>query len=365
MSSLVPSPSPADRAPSRTLRKEIKQALEAGELVALPTETVYGLAANATNPQALEALRALKARDAELAFTWHAPTPDALESFPGKAFPLQVARRLTERYWPGPLTLVLPEVPEGLELAAREGWTGVRVPAHTPTTGVLDFCPFPVVMTSANMTGEAPFVDAATVAATFGGALAVVLDTGPARMGESSAVLRLGRGKFELLREGLVSLADLRAAAGMRIGFVCTGNTCRSPMAEALARHHLGERLGTDDIESFGFEISSMGVYASVGAPASGEAVQLLGSRGIDLSQHRSSPALPDVIAGLDRVYCLTAGHRDALLSTLPPRKGGHIELLDPDGGDIPDPIGGSASIYRACAQRIEECLGARLGDWA
>ena len=83
MSSLQPSPSPSDRAPSRELRGSIRQALEAGRLVALPTETVYGLAADATNPEALEALRELKSRDAGLAFTWHAANPEALDAFSG------------------------------------------------------------------------------------------------------------------------------------------------------------------------------------------------------------------------------------------------------------------------------------------
>ena len=79
--------------------------------------------------------------------------------------------------------------------------------------------------------------------------------------------------------EGLLPVDDLRAAAGLRIGFVCTGNTCRSPMAETLARAILRERLGTGDLASFGFEVRSAGVYAGAGAGASAHAVTAMDER--------------------------------------------------------------------------------------
>ncbi|HEX6884202.1 MAG TPA: L-threonylcarbamoyladenylate synthase, partial [Planctomycetota bacterium] len=216
-----------DAPPPRALVTRVREVLARGGLCALPTETVYGLAARADRPEALEAMRVLKGRPAELTFTWHVASRAAIEPFEALR---PLARRLVERYWPGPLTLVLRGVPPGLEHVAKGGWTGLRLPAHRATGELLAACDFPVVMTSANRHGAAPLTRAEEVAAQFDGALEVVVDGGPARLGEASGVLALGPGRFELLREGLLRLEDLRRTAGLRLAFVCTGNTCRSPM---------------------------------------------------------------------------------------------------------------------------------------
>src|SRR5262245_1458353 len=128
------------------LTGEVERALRGGGVIAIPTETVYGLAVRADDPAALERLVELKGRAPELAFTWHVGEHAALERFPQ---PSALARRLAERYWPGPLTLVLPGVPQGLEHVARDGWTGARLPAHPVTAQILAALPFPVVATSA------------------------------------------------------------------------------------------------------------------------------------------------------------------------------------------------------------------------
>jgi protein-tyrosine phosphatase len=347
------------------LRQRVRDALAAGAVCALPTETVYGLAARADLPAAVEELRRLKGRPSALAFTWHVAERSAIESF---AALRPLARRLVERYWPGPLTLVLPGIPSGLEGIARDGWTGLRLPAHAGCQGLLAACPFPVVMTSANLHGESPAVEAEGVARRFGAELALVVDGGPARLGEASGVLALGPGRFELLREGLLRLEDLRRTAGLRIAFVCTGNTCRSPMAEALARQLLGERLGigpSHSLADFGFEVASMGVSAASGAPASLGALEALAPRGLDLRAHRSRPASPEVLARFDRIYCLTEGHRSALRALLPPARHAPVALLDPDGKDISDPIGGPPSAYQRALADIENALRRRLGEWA
>lgn len=354
---------------SADLRRSIVARLEGGGIVALPTETVYGLGVRADNRQALARLARLKRGPDERPYTWHVGTNDALADFEALR---PLAQRLAARYWPGPLTLVLHGVPAGLERIALDGWTGVRRPAHRATEGLLAQLPFPVVLTSANLRGGTPATTAAEVVEGFGAELDLVVDGGAARLGEASAVLRLGPGRFELLRPGLFSLADLQRTAGLRIAFVCTGNTCRSPMAEGLAREVLSRRLGlraagatARDEESFGFALVSLGVAAAAGSPPAQLAVETMRARGVDISAHRTRPAVVERLRGFDRVYGMTAAHVFALRERLPPGAAGHLELLDPRGRDISDPIGGSADDYRRCADQILEALEARAADWA
>jgi protein-tyrosine phosphatase len=350
----------------RELRHLAAELLAEGEVLALPTETVYGLAVRADDPRALERLRALKGIGAPRGFTWHVASREVLAGFPV----LQpLLRRLGERYWPGPLTLVLEHVPHGLQLAADGGWTGLRMPAQRATLDLLQSLSFPVVASSANRHGAAPLTSAEDVRAEFGHETALILDGGPSRLAEASGVLRLGRGRFELLREGLLPIDDLRRTAGLRLAFACTGNTCRSPMAEGLARQVLRTRLGVPggalDIDAFGFEVSSMGLSASRGSPAAQHAVEVMAELGVDLRQHESQAALPERVRALDRVYCMTYSHLLALRQSLPPGRDRQVELLDPHGEDVPDPIGGSRDDYRRCAEHLARAIEARAADWA
>jgi protein-tyrosine phosphatase len=359
-----------DAEPTEDVVRAAEAALAAGEVVAFPTETVYGLAARADDERALAALRELKGQPPGRTLTWHVGTPAALDRFPVLA---PIAARLAERYWPGPLTLVRSlggADPGDLALLAHDGWVGVRMPAHAGTAGVLARLPFPVAMTSANRHGEPPSTNAGEVRARFPERVPVLLDGGPARLGEASGVLAVGPERFELLREGLLPIDDLRRTAGLRLAFVCTGNTCRSPMAEGFARRMISDRLGyapeeTHRVAEFGFEVESMGLFASFGAPVSQHSVEVMHELAIDVHRHRSRPAVAEHVAELDRVYALTVGHLQGLRAQLPPGKAEHIELLDPAGGDVPDPIGGSRNDYRLCATHIRQLVEQRLDDWA
>jgi len=152
-----------------------------GEVVGFPTETVYGLAARADRPEALERLRQLKGRSAEHQFTLHLADVQALDREPLTLSP--VARRLVRRCWPGPLTLVLPR--EG------GGTVGCRVPVHEVARAFLRLVEAPVVGTSANPTGEPPAVDAEGVLRYFAGLIPALIDSGRARFAQASTVVKV------------------------------------------------------------------------------------------------------------------------------------------------------------------------------
>lgn len=349
-----------DQAPSEGLTREIVALLAEGRHAVLPTETVYGLAARADSAPALESLAERKGRPASMPCTWHIGSLSALERFE-RVSPM--VRRLADRYWPGPLTLVLPGIPAGLDLVAENGWTGVRLPAHQATQALLEACDFPVVMTSANAHGQAPALNAESARELLNDPELRIVDGGPCRMAESSTVARVGPGDFSILREGPIDLAAMRRCAGLQIAFCCTGNTCRSPMAEQLAAKKIAERLevGIDKIGEFGFDVRSMGAFAGPGMAASDHSVEAMRREGLDLSEHRSTPLNDDSTAGLDRLYGLTSSHVQAAKDLAPNLQ---VELLDPDGTDVPDPIGGSLDDYLACATRIDELIDKRLDEW-
>ena len=135
--------------------------------------------------------------------------------------------------------------------------------------------------------------------------------------------------------------------------FVCTGNTCRSPMAEGLLKHLLGPDCG--------WEISSAGVCAENGFPASPNAVEVMREKEIDLAAHCSRRLSPELIEAADLLVTMTRGHRDAILSVAP-ESAGKVFLLKSFGiaqsaTDIYDPVGEALEVYRRVRDEIDAAL--------
>jgi len=192
----------------------------------------------------------------------------------------------------------------------------------------------------------------------------MVIDAGPTHYQEFATVVRIDEDRWSIERPGVVDATALAETSSLIILFVCTGNTCRSPMAEAICKLMLARRLGCpiDELERRGFVIRSAGVSATNGVPAAPNAVDILRTLGGSLENHRSRRVAPSLVRQADYIFAMTAEHREDLLASMPelePR----TFLLDPGGGDVDDPVGCDLETYRQTAQMIESMLSDRLAE--
>ncbi len=348
------------------------QALVEGKLVALPTETVYGLAASALDEEAVSRLVQAKGRKEGHPFALAIKSADESRDFAPDMNPL--ARRLARRCWPGPITLVIdgshPEslarrLPPGVrEVVLPQTTLGLRVPGHQVMLDVLRMLTGPLVLTSVNRTGLPEAVTAEQVVDTMGRTIDVVFDDGPCRFGQPSTVVRVDGDRYAILREGVVPGRTVKRLASMLILLVCTGNTCRSPMAEVLCRDMLAERLGCgfDELEEHGIMVMSAGIAAMMGGRASPHALEAVAELGFDLSGHETQPLTDTLVRHADVIYTMTRSHREAIAAQWPGAAERTRQLCG-DGADIADPIGGPVEQYRQCAARIREELPRRLEE--
>jgi L-threonylcarbamoyladenylate synthase len=187
---------------------EAARLLQEGQVVAYPTETVYGLGADVRSARALERLHALKGRPREHSVSVLVADLAALEDLvPGLP---SGARALAQRFWPGPLTLVLEQGRDVLPLVASERGVGFRC-SPDPTAGALARAAGPIASTSANRSGARPARSAAEVEASFGPELPVAGGAPAGGLAPSTVVALRPDGSLELLREGPLGLAELRS----------------------------------------------------------------------------------------------------------------------------------------------------------
>ncbi len=341
------------------------QILRSGGLVAFPTETVYALGADARNPEALARLAKVKGKLDGKNYSLLVGSMLQAEQLAGGTGAggglSRTARKLARLYWPGTLTLVVPR--------AGGGSVGLRLPEHPVARSLIAQCGFPVAAPNATLrtnkgnenvgrSGSPSYLlcdglSAAQVRTAFDGRIDLVLEGGSPPKGRLSTVVEVTDQSVSVQREGAIAEVDILLAAVPTILFICTGNTCRSPMAAGLWRSALADFYKP---HAPTMRILSAGTNATPGQPAHPHSIAAMKEIGLDISEHRSTLLTPELIDSADWIFTMTRAHRDSIIEFMP-FCADRVRLISKDGDDISEPGGRSLERYRQSRDKLARCL--------
>ncbi len=354
------------------------------QCIVLPTDTLYGLMTRADD-QGSALLDQI---------TGH-PEIDTSSALPEPRMTLHLAdldqvmehlvlgpatmRRLIDRLLPGPSRLII-EQPEvqisalcavlGISRGVIDNGTHIalRIPDHPLCRQILRAAKVPCVARRLGAAlwsiGDQPGTDLSGVPQNWSSddcqtpVPVMILDDGSTLHQQGSTTVTLSQsGKIEVSDYGVLSQREVLSNLERTVLFVCTGNTCRSPMAEAIAR----DMLSKQSHEGITTHVASAGVAAGNGMPATKEALDALTTMRITLSDHQSRQLTLSMIDQAEVVYTMTPSHAQAIM-TMAPNSVHKVFVLD-EQESVPDPIGQSAQMYQHTADRLRELIARRLEE--
>jgi len=350
--------------PDKRILERTAEVIRSGGIVVYPTDTLYGFGVDAKNKVAMDRLYELKGRGDQKPVSLIVKNTNHAREIVGDLNEYQI--NLFNTLLPGKITLILKAMKK-IDLPKLNQFRkiGIRIPHNLVCKFLAEMANTPITSTSVNLTGKDSLENANEILKIFNDRVDIILDAGPLKKSIGSTVLDTVTMPPTLLREGDVSITEIQKILGYNIltrypkkfmiAFVCSGNICRSPMAEGILRKIISESKYKNWVD-----VLSAGTLNINNSPPTIEAMDVAHNGGINISAHKSQGLSEDIMRRANIIICMALNHIHYIQEKFPQYRSKSIllkqwqaenKLSNPS---IADPIGRNLSFYEQIFKEIK-----------